>query len=130
MLKPGTCTDSPIRLRRTSSTQTTWFGSTPALIVCATFRNEGDVSVGPGLVVSFYDGDPDAGGTLIGSAPTTRDLTPAPGGTSERVCVEWPMAPTEPRAVYARVDSEGGARECIEDNNTVSLGEARCMTVM
>ncbi len=98
------------------------------LVVCAMIRNDGDVRVGPGLVVTFYDGDPDAGGVVIGSATTTRDLEP--GGAGERVCVDWAMAPTTPREVFVRVDSEGGARECLEDNNTVSLGPAQCTTVM
>ncbi|MDQ3034199.1 MAG: FG-GAP-like repeat-containing protein [Myxococcota bacterium] len=99
------------------------------LIVCAEIRNRGDVLVGPGLEVSFYDGDPDAGGTLIGTATTTRTLEPR--GAGERVCADWVGAPTDAaREVFVRVDSAGGERECFEDNNTASLGEGRCDTIM
>lgn len=99
------------------------------LRVCAEIRNRGDVLVGPGLEVSFYDGDPDAGGTLIGTATTTRTLEPR--GAGERVCVDWSGAPIDvAREVFVRVDSAGGERECFEDNNTVSLGDALCRVIM
>lgn len=95
--------------------------------VCLEVRNVGDVRVGPGLVVAFYDGPPDAGGVEIGRSETTRTLEPR--GRGERVCVDWTPAPTEPRGVWARVDVEGGARECVEDDNTVDLGPLRCLSV-
>lgn len=97
------------------------------LIVCAEVRNRGDVVVGPGLQVTFYDGDPDAGAGPIGTATTTRSLLPR--GGSERVCVEWAGAPTEPRTVWVRVDASGAERECFEDNNTASLGDAVCTSI-
>ncbi len=93
------------------------------LVVCANVANRGDVRVGPGLVVEFYDGDPDAGGTLIGTTMTTGGID---RGESERVCIDWMDAPTTPTEVFVRVDAEDSERECIEDNNTVSLGEANC----
>ena len=77
--------------------------------------------------MSFYVGDPDAGGTLIASTPTAGNIE---RGGSERVCVDWVDAPTEPTEVYVRVDAEDGERECIEDNNTVSLGELRCEGIL
>lgn len=99
------------------------------LVVCAEIWNRGDVLVGPGLEVSFYDGDPDAGGTLIGTATTTRTLEPR--GAMERVCVDWAGAPVDvAREVFVRVDSAGGERECFEDNNTASLGDALCRVIM
>ena len=98
------------------------------LIVCAEVRNRGDVRVGPGLEVTFYDGDPDAGGTAVATGTTTRTLEP--GGAGERVCAEWPDAPTVATQVWVRVDSGGGARECVEDNNVAQVGEGRCSTIM
>jgi MYXO-CTERM domain-containing protein len=96
------------------------------LIVCAEVRNEGDLRVGPGLEVTFYDGDPDAGGTVIDTAATTRTIEA--DGAPERVCIEWAPAPSAATEVWAAVDSMGGARECIEDNNVASLGAGSCGT--
>jgi hypothetical protein len=88
-------------------------------------RNRGDARVGPGIVVRFYDGNPDAGGRLVGEARTTRTLDPR--GAGERVCVDWADAPTDvAREVWVRVDAEDVERECVEDDNTVSLGSGRC----
>jgi hypothetical protein len=95
------------------------------LRVCAQVSNRGDVRVGPGITVRFYDGRPEAGGRMIGEARTTRTLEPR--GAGERVCVDWAGAPTEAtREVWVRVDAEDVERECIEDDNTVSLGSGRC----
>jgi hypothetical protein len=95
----------------------------PVLGVCAEVRNRGAIVVGPGLDVTFYDGDPDAGGTALGTTETTRALLP---GDSEVVCVDWTPAPLAATEVWVRVDATGEARECLEDNNTVSLGEVYC----
>jgi hypothetical protein len=94
------------------------------LVVCAQVFNRGEARVGPGIVVTFYDGDPDAGGVEIASTLTTRSLEP--GRPGERVCADWNPAPTEERDVWVRVDSDDSERECIEDNNTVNLGPGRC----
>ena len=93
------------------------------LVVCADVTNRGDVRVGPGIAVAFYDGDPAAGGMPIGTGTTARALDP---GATERVCVDWTPAPTEPRRVWARVDPDGAVRECIEDDNLADLGEGLC----
>jgi hypothetical protein len=95
------------------------------LIVCAQVYNRGEALVGPGLAVTFYDGDPDMGGAEIASTTTTRSLDP--GTPGERVCVNWNPAPTDEREVWVRVDSEDSERECIEDNNTVNVGSGRCV---
>lgn len=94
--------------------------------LCVVVDNRGDIRVGPGLTVTFYAGEPGAG-VAIGSAITTRNLE---RGDSERVCVDWPDAPTTATRVYAEVDAEDVERECIEDNNVVDLGERSCSTVM
>jgi len=97
------------------------------LTLCVVVRNRGDIRVGPGLVVTFYDGDPEAGGTVIGSAETTRTIE---RGGMEVVCYEWVDAPTESTRVYAEVDADDVERECIEDNNVVDLGERACSIIM
>jgi len=97
------------------------------LRVCAYVRNMGDTRVGEGLEVGFYDGDPDAGGTLIGMAHTLHGLVPRAGG--ENVCVDWVGAPTTtPRPVFVKVDPSGTARECVETNNVTPLGDQACPT--
>jgi hypothetical protein len=93
------------------------------LRVCAEIQNTGEQFVGPGLLVTFYEGDPLAGGVAIGSTETRETLDP---GLQETVCVDWPDAPVEPTAVWIDVDVRGEARECDELNNVVFLGEGRC----
>lgn len=97
------------------------------LQVCATIINRGDVRVGPGLEVTFYDGDPDMGANAIGTTTTSEGID---RGGSTQVCIDWNPAPTMATPVFIRVDSADGERECIEDNNVVDLGEARCMTIL
>lgn len=96
------------------------------LTVCAVIFNRGDVRVGPGLDVVFYEGDPDAGGTEIGTTTTTSNID---RGDNVTVCIDWVGAPTTPTRVWVRVDAGDMARECIEDNNLVDLGEVRCSTI-
>lgn len=97
------------------------------LQVCATVANRGDVRVGPGLVVVFYDGDPDMGGMEIGRATTTANID---RGAATSVCIDWMPAPLEPTNVWVRVDADDAHRECVEDNNVVDLGPMRCTTIM
>lgn len=99
----------------------------PVLQVCAQVFNRGDVRVGPGLEVIFYEGDPDMGGTEIGRATTTENID---RGTFTTVCIDWVGAPTAPTRVFIRVDSGDMVRECVEDNNLVDLGEVSCNTIM
>jgi hypothetical protein len=95
----------------------------PVIGVCAEVTNLGAIVVGPGLDVTFYDGDPDAGGTAFGTAETTGALLP---GASEVVCVDWSPAPLAATEVWVTVDTADEARECTEDNNTAAIGEAYC----
>lgn len=97
---------------------------TARVTVCARVINVGEATVGPGLAVALYDGEPSAGGALIGTTRTTRNLDP--GGGSEEVCVDWVPAPVEPRTVWAVVDAEDRERECHEDDNAAAVGEASC----
>ncbi len=57
--------------------------------------NRGSQPVGPGMAVGFYDGDPDAGGTLLCEAMTTTVLDL---GECAQVSCDWPGAPTMPPA--------------------------------
>ena len=93
------------------------------LVVCAEIANRGDVRVGPGVTVAFYDGDPDAGGVLLGTSATDRAIDP---GATVRVCLDWTPPPDTARRVFARVDEDGEVRECIEDDNAGELGEGLC----
>jgi len=95
------------------------------LSVCATVQNRGEVRVGPGLAVTFFDGDPGADGVEIGRGATTRALEP--GDPGEVVCVDWAPAPLEERRVWVRVDDGDAERECVEDDNVVDLGPAMCV---
>lgn len=52
-------------------------GAGVAYGLIARVRNIGLVSVPPGVVVGFYEGDPTAGGVLLGQALTTKALGPA-----------------------------------------------------
>ena len=96
------------------------------LPLCAELANRGDVRVGP-VTVTFYAGDPTAGGTEIGSVMSTMNLD---RGDREEVCVDWIMAPGTPTPVFVRVDSANAERECIEDNNQLFLGERGCDLVL
>jgi hypothetical protein len=68
-------------------------GSTWDILLTAQVRNDGGETVPAGLPVSFYQGDPEADGTLIGTAVTADTLAP---GESEEVSVTW--TPEEPNA--------------------------------
>ncbi|MCY1043249.1 FG-GAP-like repeat-containing protein [Corallococcus sp. bb12-1] len=92
--------------------------STGALSLNARVLNQGDAAASAGLRVAFYQGDPTAGGTLLGvatlssvlsasaSAVATLALASAPGGTSR---------------IWAIADEDGTGTgretECVESNN-------------
>lgn len=91
------------------------------LSLSAQVFNQGDAAVSAGLRVAFYQGNPAAGGTLLGvatlpavlaagnSAVATLILTSAPGGSAE---------------VWAVADDDGTGTgretECVETNNAGS----------
>jgi choice-of-anchor A domain-containing protein len=109
-------------------------GSPDQVVISARVRNQGDAAASAGLKVAFYQGNPAAGGTLLGvaalpqvlpaqgSAIASIDLSPAPGGTAD---------------VFVVADDDGTVtgreQECREDNNTasarVSLACASCIEV-
>ncbi|MEN3002531.1 MAG: CARDB domain-containing protein [Armatimonadota bacterium] len=69
--------------------------------------------------VRFYDGDPDAGGTPIGTVRATPD--PIVGGSFGTAELNWTV-PTDGRShvLYARVDPDNAIAETNETNNTAS----------
>jgi hypothetical protein len=69
--------------------------------------------------VRFYDGDPDAGGTPIGTVQATPDTIV--GGGFGTASLSW-RVPTDGRThvLYARVDPDNAIAETNESNNTAS----------
>jgi hypothetical protein len=92
--------------------------SAPDTIV-ARIGNGGSAFVGAGIPVSFYDGDPSAGGVLLGTTATSMALTP---GAFEDVSL---YVGTIPAVVFANADDAGYGTstetECDETNNLYSV---------
>src|SRR6185295_8523010 len=88
-----------------------------SLRILARIGNGGGSTVGAGVSVAFYAGDPAAGGALIGTA-TLGSL--APGGFEE-ASVTWVGPPDHPATVWIVADDDGTRkgreRECDEANN-------------
>ena len=96
----------------------------------ARVTNIGEASVASGVVVGFYENDPGAGGTLLGTAYTSHPLYPA---ESELVTLPLPNAPvsitTGASPVYAVVDDGNPPHawvECRPDNNVSEPGSGKC----
>ncbi len=92
--------------------------------IVATVRNIGRAAVPAGVPVTFYAGDPAAGGTLLGTMSTTKELYPAEGEDLTLVPEENVQALRDGLVeAYAIVD-EGNPvhtwRECRPDNNAAS----------
>ena len=89
-----------------------------SVVLEARVGNGGSLLVPAGVLVSFYDGDPLAGGSLIGTTATSIVLRP---GEFEDVAVEWLMPITGDADIHVVVDDDGtgvGAiNEGREDNN-------------
>jgi RHS repeat-associated protein len=87
------------------------------LVLSARIGNAGREGVPGGIGVSFYDGDPSAGGVLLGTALTTGALE---GGAFEDVAIAVP-AETRARPLFVVADDDGGLQgriaEADETNN-------------
>ncbi|MCB8978743.1 MAG: tandem-95 repeat protein [Ardenticatenaceae bacterium] len=81
--------------------------------------------VADGIPVAFYNGDPDAGGSLIGVEYTQQTLH---SGDYEDVTIQLANAPTDPFEIFVRVDDDGQGigteNECNENNNSHNLAYA------
>ena len=80
----------------------------------ATIKNSGDLPA-QNLVVSFYDGEPNGGGVLIGQTTITGPLV---AGGSQEVSVAWDV-PADPNAhrVFVVVDPELSFEDRDRSNN-------------
>jgi hypothetical protein len=80
--------------------------------------NGGEAAAAAGTSVSFYDGDPGAGGTLLGTATLAADLLP---GAFVDVSYTWSNAPVGAHNIHVVADRNGtGVQayvECDELNN-------------
>jgi hypothetical protein len=110
-LNPGAAADLTASFLRSNP------GATPPTIT-ARIGNGGDAAVGAGLPVAFYDGDPSAGGNLLGVANTSVALA---AGEFEDVTLNVASVPQTPWVV---ADDAGGGlstvTECDETNNVHS----------
>ncbi len=75
----------------------------PSVVLLARVGNAGSLHVPAGVPVEFWRGDPDAVGTRIGVAKTTRTLEP---GEHEEVRLAWPSAPAGGADVHAWVSPQ------------------------
>lgn len=79
--------------------------------------NSGNLVTPTNGVVSFYNGNPDTGGTLIGAA---QPFQVSGCGQTTAVSVTWPNVTPDFYTIYARVSPVGG--ETNTTNNTISAG--------
>ena len=81
--------------------------------ITATIHNEGNADAND-VVVQFFDGDPDAGGTQIGDDQTI-DSIGGNGGTGTAQVDEGEVR--ENKYIYVKVDSDDSIPEANEENN-------------
>ncbi len=92
-------------------------------LITATVRNAGDLAVVGGQV-AFYDGDPGAGGTLIGITQTLPGVFRA--ATTATVSVAWNVpAGDVPHTLYVVADPANALAEGDETNNVATLATVR-----
>ncbi|WP_041245589.1 CARDB domain-containing protein [Geotalea uraniireducens] len=80
--------------------------------------NGGAKAVDAGVKTAFHDGDPATGGTLIGTATTTRTLNP---GDYEDVTITWNAPAEGNHTIQVTADADGVISECDKTNNIVTL---------
>ncbi len=80
--------------------------------------NGGAVAAASGARVVWYDGDPAAGGVLIGTTQTTRALAP---GDYQDLTLSWIGASVGTRTIVAAVDPDGTRPDCQLNDNRASL---------
>lgn len=93
-----------------------------SFIITARIGNAWVVTVGPGVSVAFYDGDPRSGGTLLGTTKTTTYIDP---GTYEDVSFTVTSGIIQNLFVSADDDGTltGSVSECNELNNIYDRGK-------
>jgi PKD repeat protein len=80
--------------------------------VTLTLRNNGQTTAGTQTVV-LYQGNPDAGGTVVGTA----GRSPIPGGGTDTVAFIWTPTAPGPYRLFARADRDNAVNEYEEGNN-------------
>jgi hypothetical protein len=102
------------------------------LAVAAWIENRGAGGAPAGIPIAFYEGDPDAGGVLVGVVLTAAPILP---GASIRVPIDWPVGDArvgEPIPIFVRIDDDGTGtpvgwlHECRTGNNAHGPTEGRC----
>ena len=92
-------------------------------LLTARVGNGGAVVVGSGVPVSFYDGNPADGGTLLGTVETTQALQP---GQFEDVTLALAEGASTVNTIWVVADDSGGlvghTNECDEVNNLLDSG--------
>ena len=105
------------------------------LTVQALVCNEGDLRVGPGVSVVFYDQSTQQ--EIVCAQPVMTSQTLNPGRCEPVECL-WPDPPIEPNqaAVHACVDNgtwgcteDGANHECHEDNNASDYSAQGCTNI-
>ncbi len=84
-------------------------------LITATIRNVGDLAANP-VRVAFYDGNPAAGGTLIGSVQSLSGALG--GGLTATLSVNWAVPATPAiHNLFVKVDPQNEVAESNEQNN-------------
>jgi fibro-slime domain-containing protein/uncharacterized repeat protein (TIGR01451 family) len=93
----------------------------PSVKITARIGNGGEAVARAGLPVVFHLGDPSAGGTLLGTAATSRPLAP---GEYEDIALTATISNPVSSTVWVTADDDGTGkgreRECNEANNRTS----------
>jgi hypothetical protein len=92
-------------------------GQSVTVTIKTTVANEGNVGA-RNVQVSFWNGDPDSGGTLIGS----RVIATLSAGSSAQTQIDWPEVEGGTYQVYVRVDPDNTLAELEETNNKEHKG--------
>ncbi len=107
-----------------SSLQVGRFTLPTKAILTARLGNSGLVSVPTNVPMAFYDGDPQAGGSLIGVALSTNALAP---GQYEDLSINWAAPTITNHTVFVVADDPGNGnyhfQEITYSNNTFSVVE-------
>jgi hypothetical protein len=95
----------------------------PALALHAEVCNRGTLQLGKTVDVVFYDGDPNAGASVVCQTTVSPPLLP---GACTAVECTWNGPPIgQDLTLTIVVDAGGAAKECLETNNRSTLA-ARC----
>lgn len=89
-----------------------------SVTITARIGNGGAKQAATGIRTAFYDGNPAAGGVLIGSALTTKALNP---GDYEDVTLVWNNPAEGNHTIGVSTDADNTQSECDKGNNSITL---------